>query len=149
MKKKILILAASFLLLISASFAKSTTKIIPENVSAEFNRSFYFANNVNWENVAGFYKVSFTVFDKTLYAFYTEDADFIGIAINVPADQMPAALIAKLKSDYSNYWITDLFKVDGSVATGYYVTLRNADRSIMLKAEGNGSWVYYKTVANY
>ncbi len=149
MKKKILILAASFLLIISTSFAKNTGSFVPENVSAEFSRSFSFASDVNWENVSGFYKVSFTIFNKTLFAFYTADAEFMGIAINMPVDQLPAALQSKLKTDYINYWVTDLFRVDGSAVTGYYITLESADRKIMLKSEGNNSWTFYKTLANY
>jgi K+-transporting ATPase A subunit len=149
MKKKILILAASFLLILTTSFAKSTESYVPENVSAEFNRSFSFASNVNWENVSGFYKVSFTIFNKTLFAFYTDDAEFMGIAINMPVDQLPAALQSKLKTDYSNYWVTDLFKVDGSVVTGYYITLSSADRKIMLRSAGSNEWTFYKTLANY
>jgi hypothetical protein len=149
MKKKILILAASFLLILSTSFAKSTGSFVPANVSAEFSRSFSLASDVNWENVSGFYKVSFTIFNKTLFAFYTVDAEFMGIAINLPVDRLPAVLHSKLKTDYSNYWVTDLFKVDGPTVTGYYITLESADRKIMLKSEGNGSWAFYKTLANY
>jgi len=149
MKKKILILAASFVLILSTSFAKSTGSFVPENVTAEFSRSFSFASDVNWENVSGFYKVSFTVFNKTLFAFYTADAEFMGIAINIPVEQLPAGLQSKLKTDYSNFWVTDLFRVDGSAVTGYYITLTSADRKIMLKSEGNNSWSFYKNLTNY
>jgi len=149
MKKKILILAASFVLILSTSFAKSTGSFVPENVTAEFIRSFSFASDVNWENVSGFYKVSFTAFNKTLFAFYTADAEFMGIAINIPVEQLPAGLQSKLKTDYSNFWVTDLFRVDGSAVTGYYITLTSADRKIMLKSEGNNSWSFYKNLTNY
>ena len=149
MKKKILILAASFVLILSTSFAKSTGSFVPENVTAEFSRSFSFASDVNWENVSGFYKVSFTVFNKTLFAFYTADAEFMGIAINIPVEQLPGGLQSKLKTEYNNFWVTDLFRVDGSAVTGYYITLTSADRKIMLKSEGNNSWSFYKNLTNY
>ncbi len=61
MKKRILIIATTFLLILSTSYAKSTGSIVPKNVSAEFSRTFSYASNVNWENISGFYKASFTI----------------------------------------------------------------------------------------
>jgi hypothetical protein len=146
MKKRIIILVASMVLIFSSSYARGKAGIVPENVSAEFERAFFFASNVNWENVAGYYKASFNVHDKTLYAFYTEDADFMGIASNMLSDKLPVSLQTRLRKDYSNYWVTDLFKVEGSGAAGYFITLENGDQKIMLKAEGNQGWAYYKTI---
>ena len=73
----------------------------------------------------------------------------MGIAINIPVEQLPAGLQSKLKTDYNNFWVTDLFRVDGSAVTGYYITLTSADRKIMLKSEGNNSWSFYKNLTNY
>jgi hypothetical protein len=146
MKKRILILIASVILIFSTSFAKGNDGKVPENVVSEFTQNFTFASNVNWEMVAGYYKASFNVHDKTLFAFYTEDADFMGIAINVPSDKLPVSLLYKLKTHYSNYWITDLFKYEINNTPGYFVTMENADQIIRLKAEGNQGWQFYSAV---
>lgn len=96
--------------------------------------------------MAGYYKASFTAFDKILFAFYTEDAEFMGIAVNMPVDQLPASLKTKLKKDYGSYWITDLFKAEINNKTGYYITLENKDYKLMLKAEGTQGWSFYKSM---
>jgi hypothetical protein len=82
-----------------------------------------------------------------LFAFYTEDADFMGIANNMLSDRLPASLRSKIKKNYPGYWITDLFKFHiENDQQGYFIALENADKKTMLKSDGYQQWRLYKTI---
>jgi hypothetical protein len=146
MKKKILILTTSLVLTLFASYAKSNEDKIPENVSSVFASDFSQARDINWELYKGYYKASFLQMERTLYAFYTADAEFMGLASNLPTEGLPVYLQSDIKKKYEGYWITDLFQFTIGTTPGYFITIENADRKIMLKAEGNKSWSYYAEV---
>ena len=143
MKKKFLILMASLIFLFSVSFANGNTNYIPSSIRSEFNHDFSYASNVNWESINGYYKVSFEDQGKTRYAFYTADAEFMGIASYILSDNLPVSLQNALKENYNGYWITDLFHVYVNNEPAYFITLQNADQKIMLRGEENRDWSYY------
>jgi hypothetical protein len=146
MKKKILSLIASLILTLSASYARSNDGKIPQNVSSVFSNDFSHARNINWEMYRGCYKASFVDMGMTLYAFYTPDAEFMGIAGNLAADKLPVSLQTTLKEKYPAYWITELYQFTINTTPGYLITIENADRKVMLKAEANKSWSFYAEV---
>jgi hypothetical protein len=146
MKKKILILTTFLILTLAATYARSNEKIIPDNVSTVFSRDFPRASDINWELYKGYYKASFLDMGSILYAFYNADAEFIGMAFNLPADRLPEALQSDIKKKYKGYWITDLFQVTNGANPEFFVTIENADRKIMLQAESNQSWSHYAEV---
>jgi len=146
MKKKILTLITALTLIISVSYASTTDRHVPANVASTFHSDFSFASNVNWELFNGYYKASFNEHGITLYAFYTAEGDFMGMAIYMLSDGLPASLKNQIKENYSGYWITDLFHFSVNNTPGYFVTLENADRKIMLKAEQNKGWSFYSEV---
>ena len=116
------------------------------NRSFDFSIDFSFARNVSWESINGYYKASFIEHGKTLYAFYTADADFMGIATYLLSDRLPVSLQSVIKEKYKGYWITDLFYFQVNSTPGFLITLENADQKIMLKAEENKSWSLYSVV---
>ncbi len=146
MKKKILILTTSLVLMLSASYAKSTSRPIPKYVSTVFANDFSAARDIRWESYNGYYKASFDDMGKTVYAFYTADADFMGIATHLSADKLPVALRSMLSEKYEDYWITDLYQITISTTPGFLITIENADRKIMLKAEAGECWSLYSEV---
>jgi hypothetical protein len=146
MKKKILMLIASLILIFSASYANNSDRHIPATVSSTFTSDFTHAQNVNWEVIDGYYKASFNDHGITLYAFYTADGEFMGIATYMLSDRLPVALQSAIKEKYSGYWITDLFHFNINNTPGYFITLENADHKIMLKAEENKGWSFYSEV---
>jgi hypothetical protein len=146
MKKKILILTTSLVLTLFASYAKSNDGKIPKYMSSVFASDFSQAKNINWETYNGFYKASFMDMGITLYAFYTPDAEFMGLATNLPANKLPVALQTIVKEKYEGYWITDLFQYTVNSTPGFFITIENADRKIMLKAEAGENWSLYSEV---
>ena len=146
MKKKILTLITALTLIISASYAGNTDRHIPASVASTFHSDFTYASNVNWELFNGYYKASFNEHGITLYAFYTSEGDFMGLATYMLSDRLPVSLQSEIKEKYTGYWITDLFHFNINNVPGFFITLENADHKIMLKAEQNKGWSFYSEV---
>lgn len=146
MKKKILTLVVSLILIFSVSYAEGNNNPVPAKVSSVFSSDFSLANNVHWEVIDGYYKASFNEHGTTLYAFYTADGEFMGMATYLRSDSLPVDLQSSIKEKYSGYWITDLFHFNIDNTPGYFITLENADHKIMLKADENKTWSFYSEV---
>lgn len=121
----------------------STGPAVPASVNAEFSHDFSRAKDVKWEVYDDFYKATFDLHGKVLYAFYN-DNDLIGMATNIPSDKLPYDLQAGIKKSYANYWITGLFKYRNETEDGYTITLENADQTVILKSAGMQEWNVYQ-----
>src|SRR5947209_20251136 len=108
MKKKIITLAMAFVLIANVLFANTGKSSVPELVVSAFCQAFSHAKNVSWENFGNYFKVTFWQKGKTIYAFYSENGEFIGVAKNVLSDKLPALLRMEIKNRFQDYWITDL-----------------------------------------
>ena len=139
---------AAFFLTITATYANKNDGNVPQSVISEFSHNFYLARNVKWEKIDNYYEVIFSQSGRTWFAFYSEDSDLMGIASYILSDSLPVSLGSDLKTSYSNYWISDLFKYSIKDGPGYFVTLENADQKIMLKSDDGQRWHLYKTIKN-
>jgi hypothetical protein len=143
MKRKIITLMAAFVLIANILFANSRTNPVPESVISAFNSCFSYAKEVHWEGLGIYYKATFRQNGKTLYVFYSDNAEFMGIANYILSDKLPDLLQAGLKNQYSGYWITDLAQYSVADKTGFLVTIENADEKIVLKTNNNQHWQVY------
>jgi len=144
MKKVILSLATVLMIGISA-FASGNDEVNQLAVS-NFNKEFVSARNIVWEQKQDYLKVTFTMNEQVLFAYYNNNGDLQAIVRNIVSSQLPINLLTDMKKDYSGFWISDLFEIASDDQTTYYVTLENADKKIVLKSNGAESWgVYAKT----
>ena len=143
MKKRILTLVTAFVLIANITFANTGKSSVPESVTYAFNQSFSHAKMIGWDDYGNYYKATFMQRGKTMYAFYSDEAQFMGIAKNVLSDQLPVLLQAGIKNNFQGYWITDLvnYQVDGK--NGFLVTIENADEKIVLKTDDDQHWQIY------
>lgn len=146
MKKILVMLMISFIVTISATYAKSDDSKVPESVTTQFYSDFSHVRQVKWERIGFYYKASFSQHGTTTFAFYTEDADFMGMANYLLSNRLPGSLQSALKMNYGDYWITDLFKFSNNDKSGYVISLENADQQILLKSDENQNWYVYKTI---
>ena len=145
MKKKILTLLAAFVLVANILFANTRENPVPEPVVSAFSGSFSSAKEVHWEGFGNYYKATFSQNGNALYVFYSDNAEFMGIANNVLSDKLPGLLQTGIKNKYQGYWITDLVKYNVAGKTGFLVTIENANEKIVLKTNSNQHWqVYFK-----
>jgi hypothetical protein len=145
MKKIIVSLALSMLVFTGSTFAG--TGGVPSSVSGVFNEKFAQATNVKWETGKDFYKAAFEMRGRTLFVYFADNGDIMGIAGNLSPVSLPENLRLEIKKNYSNYWITDLFKYRNADENGFVITLEGADKVIVLKALDDQGWQVYKTVA--
>jgi len=147
MKTTILSIATMLLMGISAFAAKNDD--ISKLALRAFNKDFATAKNISLEQKQDYLKVTFTLNDQVMFAYYNNNGDLRAVVRNLLSGQLPINLLTELKSDYAGYWISDLFEVASDDQTTYYVTLENADNKIVLNAFGGSRWsVYAKSKKN-
>lgn len=142
MKKIILSLATVLMMGISAFAAKNDDAV---NLLAQksFHKEFASARNIQWEQKETYVKVTFTMNDQVLFAYYNNNGDLTAVVRNITSSQLPINLLTELKSTYNGFWISDLFEIASNDQTTYYVTLENADKKIVLDSNGAGGWNVY------
>ncbi|HXB45781.1 MAG TPA: hypothetical protein VNV85_17055 [Puia sp.] len=142
MKKRILIFAM-LLTGISYSFANKDDDSINKKAIASFNKEFLNARDIKWERKKEFVLATFCLNNDVMFAYYSTNGEMIAIVRNMLSDKLPIAQLLSLKRDYSNFWISNLFEINTSEGTAYYVTVENADLKITLKSEEDGNWETY------
>ncbi len=66
---------------------------------------------------------------------------------NILSTQLPARLQSSIKTKYSTYWITDLYKCTTEGKVCYYITLENADQKLKLNTSHGPSWQLSRVVS--
>src|SRR5215471_18034482 len=135
MKKRILSVAIIFAIGMSSVLA-NTVDGVNEKVLSSFQREFAEAKDMYWQKGGDFLKVSFTLNEKVLFAYYNESGEKLALVRNVTSFDLPLGLQIELKQQYGQYWITDLFEFNGQDDSAYYVTVENANVKITLKSSG-------------
>jgi hypothetical protein len=142
MKKSILMLALSLTVGI-ASFANNDESV---NARAEqsFKKEFAQAKEVKWQKSGEMVKATFSLNDRIMFAYYSQEGNLLAITRNITTDQLPINLLNSLKKNYSDYWISDLFEMVSSGQTTYYITVENADQKLVLKSDDFADWSTFK-----
>jgi hypothetical protein len=141
--KKIIMMAA-MVLTIGTTYAFSGEEAINKQALSAFKTEFAGAIDAAWSVGSGYYRVSFTLNDQKLFAFYSTEGEFMAVSRYISSLQLPLNLQSSLKKFYNNYWVTDLFELSSNNGTGYYVTLENADSKIVLKSADGSDWSVYQ-----
>jgi len=132
---------------ISYSFARPSAKPARSNdeISIAFSKSFHNAQIISKESHKTYTKLTFRMNDMIMFAYYSENGELLAVTRNILSTQLPMSLLVSLRSDYSNYWISDLFELSGESQDCYYVTLENADVKVTLRSVGD-RWEVFSSV---
>ncbi|MDO6431714.1 hypothetical protein Q4E93_14010 [Flavitalea sp. BT771] len=65
---------------------------------------------------------------------------------NILSDKLPSKLLASIKKEYKDYWITALSKEEASGKISYHITVENADQIISLSATRSSGWAVARIV---
>ena len=141
MKQIILSLATVLMMGISAFAGKNEE--VNQVAANAFHKEFTGAKNIIWEQKETFLKVTFTLNDQVLFAYYNNNGDRQAIVRNLISSQLPINLLTDLKKEYNGFWISDLFEIATDDQTTYYLTLENADKKIVLRSSGSEDWSVY------
>lgn len=142
MKKMILVLA----IIVSGMSAFASDEKVNARVLEAFQTEFNAAKNVNWTAGENYYKAEFVFNNQRVLAFYSLEGELMGLTRYITLLDLPLSLQANLKKNYSDYWISDVFEVSKSDATGYYITLEDADTRLVMKTTDGEDWTVYKKI---
>lgn len=142
MKKMMIALAMMFT--IGTTYAFTGEEAVSKQTLASFNKEFAGATDAVWTSGADYYKVSFSLRDQKLFAFYNMEGEFIAVTRYISSVQLPLSLQSGLKKSYSDFWISDLFEVANQEGTAYYITLENADGRMILKSSNGQDWSVFQ-----
>lgn len=132
---------------LSSFFAQANTNPKAEVTPAalkSFEQTFSQAREVSWSTIDNMYKVSFQVAGQYASAYYSQSGNLMVVTRNISPLQLPVVLLAGIKKDHPNQWISDLVEVSDEGGTYYYVTLEDAAQKLILKSEGANQWNKYQ-----
>ena len=113
---------------------------VDPRVEQAFHREFGTVE-ANWIQGSGFYRVEFKFNDHYVNAFYSMDAELLGLTRNITVFDLPVNLQVGLKRSFDQFWVSDLFEVTKSNNPGYYITLKGSGVTLVLRALPGGDWV--------
>ncbi|TAL42735.1 MAG: hypothetical protein EPN92_11225 [Chitinophagaceae bacterium] len=141
---KQIIVAIAMLILAGTSSVFAGEENIAPGVLKAFKTEFSHATEVTWIAADTYYRAEFTMSGQKVFAYYSTDGVFIGLARFISTMQLPIQLLSELKNDHSGYWVSDLFEVNNNDGTHYYITLENAGATIKLKSSNGSKWETYE-----
>ena len=147
MKKITIILA--LVLTVTTSFAFTGREAVSGQALNTFNSEFVGATNASWTISKDFYKVTFSMNDQVLSAYYNKGGEFMAVTHNISSVQLPSNLKKSLKKMMSNSWVTDLFEVTNFNETSWYVTVETADSKIVLRSDNGGKWTVFQRIEKF
>jgi hypothetical protein len=148
---KQLVMKPLFILLtvVSSFFATASNandEVVSPAAIKSFNRSFAGARDVAWTLDNDLYKVTFQVAGQYAHAFYDGNGEMVVITRNISPLQLPMVLLAAVKQEYGQQWISELIEVTDNGGTHYYITLEDGNQKSILKSEGLSRWMKYQKV---
>ena len=142
MKKMIVTLA----IMVTAFTAFAGEEKINKKVLQAFNTEFTTAQDVKWTVGENYFKAEFTYNEQYIFAYYSPEGELLGLTRYISTRDLPVYLQSKLKANFKEYWVADLFEVAKDESTSYYITLENADTKLVLKSSGGEDWKVFRKV---
>jgi len=141
MKKMFLILTMS---LVTTVLFASVTVVNPKVIEA-FKKEFVNVQEVRWTEGPDYSIAQFLYNGQSVRAYYSNSGESLGLFRYVSLLNLPVNLQLSLRKRYSKFWITDLYELSKGGAANYFITIEDADESIMLKASSDVDWVQFKS----
>jgi len=138
------ILLAITLMLTSIAYVFAGDEKINQQVVHAFSREFSAAQDAAWQSRDNYYRVDFNMEGERMVAFYSTKAELLGVTRHILSTKLPGYLQKSLKKDYASYWITDLLELSNEEGLSYYVTLQNADETIILESKDSLYWTLFR-----
>ncbi len=142
MKKMFLILAMS----LGTSILFASPILVNPKVLEAFRKEFVNVQEVRWTEGPEYSIAQFMYNGQSVRAYYSNSGESMGLFRYLSPLSLPVTLQLALKKNYSNFWITDLYEISKGGSTNYFITMEDADESVMLKASSDSAWVKFKSV---
>ena len=143
--KKLLFSALLTVLVTISSFAATSSETNARAVRI-FETDFKEATNARWSATNDYLKVSFTLQNKAMEAFYDKEGEFIGVSHQVAVDELPVGAKRSLAKKLAGYTVHEAIKFEAIDETAYFVSAENESRSVFLKVTTYGLVSLFKQV---
>lgn len=126
-----------------------------ENVSYatinKFNSDFARAQNATWKVSSSFQKVTFTLDDVKMSAFYNLRGELIGVTQNVQFKALPEKAKKEIATKYEGYFAKEVIKLetgdDNSFDnTVYFVDLKKGTDEFLVRVTPSAGVYFFQTV---
>jgi hypothetical protein len=127
------------LLMMCSFFAQSSQAAEPKmspNVVTSFHLHFGDAENAQWSVVENLFKVTFTLDEQAMFAFYDTDGDLVVTGKYLTTKQLPKPAQKRLADAARGYKITEVFEISSGLDSKYYVSLVNEGATKVIESNG-------------
>lgn len=125
------------------SFLSQTSLAAEPRVSSRavraFETSFTEAEDARWSEVENLFKVTFTLEDRPMFAFYNAEGELVASGKHLTVKQLPKAAQKHLAGAIGDYTVTEIFVINEGLDSKYYVTLKNGSEVKVILSAG-GKW---------
>lgn len=141
--KKLLLVAAIMGAMSVSAFAAPINSKAMQNFSKEYAN----ASHVTWTAAENYTKASFVWNNQTMWAYYDENGDYIGVGRAIDLKSLPLDATKTLKERYAKYTPTEAVEFDDAGdSVNYYVSMENNKQKIILKISSNGDVGIFKKI---
>ena len=146
MKKIFVSLSLMAIVALTATVYAKDKFDVNDRVKESFKKEFADATNVQWDSKKDLQTATFQLNGRVMFAYYNNEGELLGISRNLSTTQLPLRLSTSWKRKYSNYWVSELFELASDNQSSYYITIENAEATIVLRAVGSGNWEVFRKV---
>jgi hypothetical protein len=140
---KIFAFAAAMLLTVGISSSFATPNGGDDAVTSSFRKDFKKAELLSYETSKAYTKLTFKMNDMVMFAYYNTDGQLIAVIRNIKSNQLPIRLLLKVKQNYADFWVSDLFEMNADGSSCYYITLEDANTTVTLRSADASDWEVY------
>ena len=123
----------------TSAFATDANNKVSTRAQNSFAEKFAGAQNVQWTAKENFNKVSFTLADEQVEAFFATDGDLIGFSRKVDFKSLPLSGIQKIKKEYADYTVRETIEFQQNDEKAFYVSLEKDGKRQILEVSLYGN----------
>ena len=143
--KKIFIAALFAVTFITSAFAADVTNI-NTNIMKNFTSSFKNATNVLTVAGEDYTKVSFTLEDQKMEAFYDAEGEMIGLSRTIKVENLPVEAKRTFARKYAAYTAKEAIYFEGINESAYFISADNTIDTIVFKITDDNNVSTFKKV---
>ena len=145
MKKAFVTLFALLTIGVAVSLADPGTNVDPKILSA-FQKEFSFAKNAKWHLEGKLTRVSFSLNDQGITAWYNSEAELITTARNILYYQLPISITRSLDKEHANEAVLGITEINRNNETFYQIQVEKKAKRFLLKAYPSGNIIVLKRI---
>jgi len=139
--KKVILLAAGALLLVSTSFAKvdPDREDVNEKVLKVFENTFPVVTDVKWKEYTDYYSASFKQNGVQTEVRYDKEGNFISSLRYYKEERLPLSVLTQLKKKFTTKSIFGVTELTSGTDISYFLTLEDGMPWTVGKADMSGN----------